>query len=630
VIPCNEGRGYVLRRIIRRAVRHLRELGIKEVTLHRLVPTVFEILGDTYSENKKNQSLAQKFLELEEKKFLETLDQGLRFLHEGMNQVQQGIFPGALAFQLYDTCGFPLDLTEVILREQGIKVDVASFNNCMKKQQDLSRKSWKGQQFTDQQEELYVLLHQHGPTKFLGYETLETESQLLKIFAMPSAAVGKDGGCNATNYALIFKSTPFYAESGGQVADKGEIWAKLSALQSPVLLGKVYDVKKPIDGLWVHYLEATEDGIAHFGNFAQGKLGQCAEELLYCLRVNANERELIKRNHSATHLLHRALALTLGNHVKQAGSSVSSEKLRFDFTHFSALSKDELSLIQNKVNAVIKQKIPVTISCTSRSDAEKMGAVALFGEKYREEVRVVQMGDFSMELCGGIHVKNSSEIEYFSILSESALSSGVRRIEAITSSSAIQRLEERSEILEFLEGKLKLVPGEIYGHILHLRNELKSLEKEKCRIKEKLQQIESESVFSNQELLKGDYCFKSVQIDADTDLRKFSDLFVDKFKRGILFAYTLENVTTEMAITRKFSVILRTHKENSLIDCASILKNGLTSINGKGGGRRDMAQGSAEIECEEKGTKKSTDRSLVEVVINNLIQRIKNSILEVV
>ncbi|MBF0367678.1 MAG: alanine--tRNA ligase, partial [Oligoflexia bacterium] len=592
VMPSNEGRGYVLRRIIRRAVRHLKELGAgpQAILLPQLVPTVFEILGEAYPENKKSAALAQKFLDLEERKFLETLEQGMRFLEERRSQIKDGRFSGEAAFQLYDTYGFPLDLTEVILREKSISVNVEEFEECMKRQQETSRKSWKGNQSSVGQEELYAIVKEHGASEFVGYEKESIESKLLKVIELESEHGGGD------NLALVFKATPFYAESGGQIGDQGCIYLGQEKV------AEVYDVKKPVEGLIVHYAR---------------RLKPLQEGKGYRLEVDQELRELTKRNHSATHLLHKALTLSLGSHVKQAGSFVSPERLRFDFTHFSAMTAEEMKAVQATTNQMIRKQLPVKIEIMGREEAQKRGAVALFGEKYGEKVRVVAMGDFSEELCGGTHVKNTAEIGYLSIVSESALSNGVRRIEAVVSENAIKRFEERSHILEILEGKLNIKVQEIPAYIDSIRNDLRNAEKEKKRLGEQVQQHESESMFTNLEELQSGVKFKAVKVAASAggDLRRLSDLFVEKNKDGVVL------LVVPAEDGKKFSALLRAHKDllnmKKSIDCAGFLKQVLTAFNGNGGGRKDMAQGSGEI------LESSSD---VQKFINEIRERFRDSL----
>lgn len=563
VIPSNEGRGYVLRRIIRRAVRHLRELGPKEGSFHQLIPSVFATLSESYPGNAANAPLAHKFLEMEEKKFLETLDQGLKFLHDALkSNPQQKLFSGEMAFKLYDTFGFPLDLTESILKEKGILIDQKGFDDSMQIQKESSKKSWKGADFHKDKKVFYELVEKYGATKFTGYTTTLQPAKLLAVH--PLNKENSDEGKKAPlGSLLIFDSSPFYGESGGQVGDQGEI------LVGDQVLAHIEDTQTPVEGLIVHY---TPDSVS------------LKEQQTYTLRVNQKKRDLTARNHSATHLLQAALIKVLGQHVKQAGSLVNPEKLRFDFTHVGALSKEELQQVEFLVNEQVQKALPVKPEVMNKDEAFKKGAMALFNEKYGDKVRVVGMGEFSTEFCGGTHVHNTNEIQYFTIINESPLSSGVRRIEAVTSEMALNRLKERSALLENIERTLKVNEQEILPLIGNLKNQLQDLQRDNEALRDKIQSIESESLFTDPEVLKGNHLFKIAETAAGSDLKKFSDLFVNKFPNGILLLYSKSH--------DKISVLLRSHKSHQTLDCSKILAESLKILGGRGGGRKELAQGS--------------------------------------
>lgn len=551
VIPSNEGRGYVLRRIIRRAIRHMRELGLKEVSLYKLVPSVFESLGETYPSNAANAALAQKLLQLEEKKFLETLDLGMKFLGDSFSQVKNNVLSGELAFKLYDTFGFPLDLTEILAQEKGFTVDLTSFNKAMEKQKETSRASWKGGAGDLDKKEFFKIKEQFGPSTFLGYETLECQAKLLKKMVQGERSM------------LVFDHTPFYGESGGQAGDKGDI------SDAGHVLAHIDDTQKPVEDLFVHF---SHDADA----LEEGKT--------YTLRVQGKKRELTKRNHSATHLLQAALIKTLGAHVKQAGSLVNDEKLRFDYTHSEKLKDHELQKVQELVNEQIQLAIPVDAKVMTKDDAIKVGALAFFGEKYGEKVRVLKMGAFSTEFCGGTHVSNTAEIGCFAIISESALASGVRRIEAVTSENALRRYEERSKTLSNVEAKLEVPMEKIIEKIESLGRDLKDKNKEIESLRDKIQGKESEGLFANPQILAGGLVYKAVSLSEGADLRKIADLFISKHPNGILFA--------SLKQAESCSVILKVGKGAQKIDCGKALKKGLELVGGRGGGKPDMAQGS--------------------------------------
>jgi alanyl-tRNA synthetase len=556
VIPSNDGRGYVLRRIIRRAVRHLSLLGLKDVCFYKLVPAVFESLGQEYPDNAQNIALAEKLLKLEEEKFRKTLDTGLTLINEELSKVKPNEkFSGEIAFKLYDTFGFPLDLTEVILREQNLILDTEGFNKAMTAQKEQSKKGSKFKVQEDNLKLFYSIKEKFGETVFTGYSEKSSQAKLLAKEEIDET------------FYLVFDKTPFYAESGGQVGDRGEIFSNEGKL------GSIYDTQKPVDGLHVH-LSKDADALI---------VGET-----YTINYNSKERELTKRNHSATHLLQSALIKVLGNHVKQAGSSVGPDRLRFDFTHSEALKQDEIFKVEDLVNEAIHQALKVSADQMTKDEATKKGAMALFGEKYGDKVRVLTMGHFSCELCGGTHVSNTNEIGLFKIIIETSLASGIRRIEAITSTTAIEYLNLRSKILSDLEKELSVKEARVIEKVLNLQNELKDKNKAIETLNDKIQQFESQNLFDNKAPIKNNLYLtvsKSPSADAN-NMRKLSDIYVDKNPQGVLVLYSIEN--------EKLSLILKTAKSNSSIDCSSIIKESLPLFSGRGGGKADMAQASGE------------------------------------
>lgn len=556
VIPSNEGRGYVLRRIIRRAVRHLSLLGLKDISFYKLVPAVVESLGEEYKDNAQNAALAEKLLKLEEEKFRKTLDTGLALINEELSKLKPGQkLSGEVAFKLYDTFGFPLDLTEVILREKNLELDVKGFEDAMAKQKELSKKSSKFAVKEDNAKLFYSIKEKYGETKFTGYEEVTGNAKLL-------AKEEIDG-----QFYLVFDKTPFYAEGGGQVGDKGEI------VSNEGKLATITDTQKPVDGLHVH-ISPDADALT---------VGET-----YTLKINHEERELTKRNHSATHLLQSALIKVLGPHVKQAGSSVGPDRLRFDFTHSEAMKPEELTQVEELVNSAIASALTVTATHMSKDEATKKGAMALFGEKYGDEVRVLQMGDFSIELCGGTHVSNTADIGLFKILFETSLASGVRRIEAITSTTAINYLLNRSKILGEVEKTFSVKEERVLEKISALQAELKDKAKQIETLNDKLQNFESQNLFNDQQPIKNGLALTVAKApSADQgNMRKLGDIFVDKFPKGVLFLYAIDG--------EKASFILKTHKSNSGVDCSATLKQVMPIVNGRGGGKPDNAQGSGE------------------------------------
>lgn len=554
VMPSNEGRGYVLRRIIRRAIRHMKELGAPALSLHKLVPVVFEILGEEYPQNKNNMALAEKFLHLEEKKFLETLDQGLKFLEDAIStSVKDGVLAGEGVFKLYDTYGFPVDLTEVILSEKGLKADVAGFETLMDQRRKESRKTWKGGANLDDKV-FFQAKEACGPTQFLGYKELTSEAKLLKVIPMGDDQAG-----------LVFDKTPFYGEGGGQMGDIGEI------LIGDQVIAEVEDTQKPVDGLWVHTVK-------NYDLFEEGSS--------YTLKVNAHHRRLTMRNHSATHLLQSALIEVLGDHVKQAGSSVAFDRLRFDFTHHQAMTKEEITKVEELVNKQIQLSLDVSAEEMSMDDAIAKGALALFGEKYGDKVRVLTMGKFSTELCGGTHVSNTGEIGLFKVLFETSLSAGVRRIEATTSETAIAYLNERSEYLKEIESLTNVKGAKAVERVEGLFQEMKETTKELNGLKDKIQALQSKDLFNDKEEMNG-FTLVNAKAPEGADFKKLADLFGDKAQKSVLILHGAKG--------DKLQLLVKATADLKEIDCGKLLKAGLAVAGGRGGGRKDMAQGSGDL-----------------------------------
>ena len=551
-IPSNEGRGYVLRRIIRRAVRHLKILEAPNGTFAQLVPTVFEVLGKEYNQNVQNASLAIKFLELEENKFRETLEMGLKFLDEAISKhCHNGILEGEAAFKLYDTYGFPTDLTEIILQERNLNLDHDGFNKAMEKRKSDSRKSWKAGSNVDNSQ-FNAVKEKFGATNFIGYSSLTDSAKLLDVLDF-----GDTKG-------LIFDKTPFYGESGGQAGDVGVI------LENDKVIAHISDTQKPVDGLHVHIsndCDALEIGKS------------------YKIEVSSKTRQLTARNHSATHLLQAALIKTLGDHVKQAGSQVDSERLRFDFTHHQQLTKEEIRAIEDMVNNAITSSLKVEANVMDMNQAMSIGAMALFGEKYGDKVRVLKMGEFSTELCGGTHVSNTAEIGLFCVLSEGALSSGVRRIEATTSSTALKRLMDRSEYLKEIESQVSSKDERVPEKVRDLYEEIKKLNKDKTQLMEQIEGIRSQSLFEDVTEIGNKTTFKLAEVPENADLKKLSDAFVGKFEKGLVVLYSIKG--------DKFNALVRTTKTTDF-NANQILKAALEKSGGRGGGKPDMAQGSAD------------------------------------
>ena len=474
VMPSNEGRGYVLRRIMRRAMRHAHQLGAQDPVMYRLVPALVRQMGAAYPELNRAQALIEETLRLEETRFRQTLDRGLKLLDDELSKIPEGAnLPGAAAFKLYDTYGFPLDLTQDALREQGRAVDTAGFEAAMAEQKAKARASWSGSGETKDAAIWFDLAEAHGATEFLGYDTETAEGQIL---ALVHAGADTEKLGKGQSVQIILNQTPFYAESGGQVGDEG-------VLTTATGKARITDTKKG-QGLFIHMAEVTEGEIAK---------GQGAT-----LTVDHARRAAIRANHSATHLLHEALRRALGDHVAQRGSLNAPDRLRFDFSHSQAVSPAELAQVEAEVNAYIRQNGAVDTRIMTPDDARGLGAQALFGEKYGDEVRVVSMGlldgsgkgadgrTYSLELCGGTHVGRLGEIGLFVLLGDSASSAGVRRIEALTGEGALAYLKEQLANLSDVAAVLKVTPSELAGRAKALLEERRKLENEVAQLRREL------------------------------------------------------------------------------------------------------------------------------------------------
>jgi len=450
VLPSNEGRGYVLRRIMRRAMRHAHLIGSKDPLMYRLVPTLVAEMGAAYPELKRAEALIGETLKLEEERFRVTLARGLKLLDEASTNLRKGeSLAGEVAFKLYDTYGFPLDLTEDALKARGIAVDKDGFAQAMDKQRQDARKAWAGSGETATDGQWFAVRDEVGATEFLGYDTERAEGQILAMFKDGERVTNASAG---DTVQVLTNQTPFYAESGGQIGDQG-------AIVSAKAEGKVVDTEKRLGALHVHVVEVTKGTLG---------VGDSVE-----LKVDGERRRATRANHSATHLLHAALKRVLGPHVSQKGSLVAPDRLRFDFSHPKPVTMDELERIESQVNAIIRQNGDVSTRLMPTDDAIKAGAEALFGEKYGDEVRVLAMGEdteqaYSVELCGGTHVRRLGDIGLFTILSESAVASGVRRIEALTSEGARRYLSAQAELAREAAAALKTNAAELPARVAQL------------------------------------------------------------------------------------------------------------------------------------------------------------------
>ena len=573
VLPSNEGRGYVLRRIMRRAMRHAHLLGAEQPLMHRLVPTLVTEMGQAYPELQRGQALIEEVLEREETQFRRTLDKGLRLLDEETAGLGEGgELEGETAFKLYDTYGFPYDLTEDALRARGIGVDRAGFEAAMERQKQAARAAWKGSGQTADSELWFDIAEREGSTEFTGYSATEGEGRVVAIIRDGAEVDSADAGHEVM---VLTNQTPFYGESGGQSGDAGTI-------STPEGLRiAVTDTSKPLGRLH-----------AHHGRIDAGKVA--VGDSVH-LTVDAERRDQIRANHSATHLVHAALRNRLGDHVTQKGSLVAADRFRFDFSHPKPLTDEDIAAVEAEVNAEIRANEEVATRLMSPDDAVAAGALALFGEKYGEEVRVLSMGrragggrNYSVELCGGTHVRATGDIGLFRIVSESAVSSGVRRIEALTGEAARQWLVGREEALKAVAGTIKAAPEEVEARVAALVDERKRLERELAEAKKQL-------------ALGGGGAAAQGPADEDIGGVKFSGQVLQgldpKELRGLLDEAKKRlgsGVATAVAVNegRAAIAVAVTDDLAGRFDAIALVRKGVEALGGKGGGgRADMAQG---------------------------------------
>ncbi len=562
VIPSNEGRGYVLRRIMRRASRHGKILGINEPFLYLMAEKVADKMNDEYPEVKENLTYIQEVIKAEEERFLKTLDKGLIILSEEIRKLKNNnetVIPGEIVFKLYDTYGFPVDLTEDIVRKDGFTLDMEGFNKEMLKQQEQSRQSWSGSG-EEKIPEIYKKLADIQ-VKFIGYDKLDSKAKVVKIVKNQQEVNElREGG----EGEIIFDITPFYGESGGQVGDKGIISSENCYLI-------VTDTQKPIDNLIVHKVKVKK-GIIKIGDICN-------------LEVDKSKRIPTMCNHTATHILQYALRKVLGDHVKQAGSLVESERLRFDFTHFKALSYEEIAKIEDIVNEKIRENVIVEKLEMPIDEAKKLGAIALFGEKYGDIVRVVKIGDFSIELCGGTHLNRTGDIGFFKIVNESSIAGGVRRIEAYTGQKAIDYVREIEKDYFNSLILLKEKIGNLNSKIEKLLNENRELHK---KIEKLEVEVSTKSVAKSDDIIKEINGIKLVRFKTSgkdvKEMRKILDGFKTKINKGIIIIAS----TNE----KKVNIICSVTKNlTEKVKAGEIIKFICEKIDGKGGGKPEFAQG---------------------------------------
>ncbi|UWR62207.1 alanine--tRNA ligase [Phaeobacter inhibens] len=573
VMPSNDGRGYVLRRIMRRAMRHAHLLGAKDPVMHRLVPALVQQMGAAYPELGRAQPMIEETLHQEETRFKQTLDRGLKLLDDELAGLDAGApLPGAAAFKLYDTFGFPLDLTQDALREKGRTVDTDGFDSAMAEQKAKARAAWSGSGESADSTIWFDVADQAGTTDFLGYETEAAEGQIMAL-VVDGAQVAEAGV--GTDVQVVLNQTPFYAESGGQVGDSGEIRVDGGVV-------RVTDTKKAA-GVFIHF------GKVESGMITKGAAAQ--------LEVDHLRRSAIRANHSATHLLHEALREALGDHVAQRGSLNADDRLRFDFSHNKALSAEELRRVAVDVNRFIRQNTVVETRIMTPDDARALGAQALFGEKYGDEVRVVSMGEaatgkgqdgntYSIELCGGTHVRQTGDIGTFVILSDSASSAGVRRIEALTGAEAFAHLDREALRMAEIANSLKAQPEEVMDRLKALMDERKALQNEVSQLKQQVAMGGGAGGASETKEVGGKtFLGQALEGVSGKDLRGLIDAHKQKIGSGVILL--IANDGGKVAVAAGVTDDLTA--EVSAVD---VLKAAVPAVGGKGGGGRpDMAQG---------------------------------------
>lgn len=564
VLPSNEGRGYVLRRILRRAVRFCKVLGLERPFLYELVPTVVSLMGDAYPEIVNMQEYVQKAIKAEEEKFLETLNEGIKLVYGIINDLKNKgatIINGEDVFRLYDTYGFPLDLTEDIANEHGLKVDRDGFNRAMDRQREKA-KAARLETLRDGLSEIAKeQLDEIPPTVFTGYNNLVDTGRVVALIHDGELV---DTFNNKGEIQIVLDKTPFYGESGGQVGDTGY-------LEDDEVFMRVENTIKTPEGKIIH-IGVTEKGTISLNQELKA-------------RVDQEKRRATARNHTATHLLHKALKEVLGEHVKQSGSLVEPDRLRFDFSHFTGLTNEEIKRVEDIVNTKILENLPVEIYLTTAQKAIQEGAVALFGEKYGETVRVVKIGDFSKELCGGTHVNRTGELGLFKIIGEGSIGAGLRRIEAVTGKGVLNELSKIERQLDVISDILKVKPEDIENRVKELLENIKLRERELSSLQSQLSNIKINELVKNAERINGSaiICAKVDALNMD-NLREMADIAKGKIDSGVIILGSVIEDRVNFVVMVSDDLI----KKN--IHAGKIVKEVAAAVGGGGGGRENMAQ----------------------------------------
>ena len=563
VLPSNEGRGYVLRRIMRRAMRHIHLLGVNEPMMYKLLPALQKEMGEAYPELYNAEALIKDTIKTEEERFIKTMDRGLKLLDEETADLKAGdILDGETAFKLYDTYGFPLDLTQDALKIKEISVDTEGFNVAMERQKAEARKNWAGSGDTGTDKIWFELQDKLGGTEFLGYTTLKADCQVTAL-VQDNQEVNE---INSGKFFLIANQTPFYGEMGGQVGDKGKIYGKASEIE-------VTDTKKKLDGLYVHVCNLIKGNI---------KTGATAT-----FEVDKQTRNAIEGNHTVTHLLHKALQLKYGKSVTQKGSMVAAERMRFDIAYNKQIPENEIRDLENEVNRMIRANHKVETKIMSQEDAINSGAMALFGEKYGNEVRVVCVGDgLSTELCGGTHVRQTGDIGYFNIVSESAIAAGVRRLECVTGEMAEKYNQDIEDKLHRVGQCLKASFGDIEARISQLLEEKKDLETKLFELKKKFVSNKAADNPNNFENINGiKFVGKILENITSKELKAFVDEIKAQYPDNLvvsLFSINEDKVSVVIGVSQDLT---------SKLSAVDIIKSIAPLVGAQGGGGRpDMAQ----------------------------------------
>ncbi len=570
VLPSNEGRGYVLRRIMRRAMRHAHSIGCKEPLMYRLVPAIVGEMGQAYPELVRAQALVRETFKLEEERFRETLGRGLRLLSQETEKLSaDASLPGDVAFRLYDTYGFPLDLTEDILRAQGRQVDSEGFEASMARQREAARKAWAGSGDAATETVWFDIRERVGGTEFLGYASDMAEAQVLAIVVDGAEAQDASAGQDA---AIITNQTPFYGESGGQVGDTGVIFTADGAEFA------VSDTAVKLGNLFVH------QGKVNRGRFAVGGTVE--------MRIDADRRAALRANHSATHLLHEALRQQLGDHVTQKGSLVAEDRLRFDISHPKPVTEAEIAAVEQRVNAQVRANIEVLTRLMAPEAAIEAGALALFGEKYGDEVRVVSMGEndttyFSTELCGGTHVNRTGDIGLFTVVSEGGVAAGVRRIEALTGAAAEQHVSQQSHLLSEAGAMLRAKPADVPARVSQLLEERRRLERELSEARQQVATGGGSNGSAAAAKTVAGVSFSARRLDdvPAKDLRPMADAMKKQVGSGVVALATVAEGKASLVVGVTADLTDR-------FNAVDLVRVGVEKLGGKGGGGRpDMAQG---------------------------------------